>query len=158
MEYLLYGLIRRHCNFHVVFFERHRSFCVPQGVVEAKRSKYLLARSVIRRHLQVNLQQVHPQIKVETFQSDHDLLFRKYLEATGIYFVMCHDGANVLPMSLDATATSQNEKTVEAREKHRKLIFRSLIFRLINQGYNVALINGLEFLDTKVRTTSLSEY
>ena len=39
---------------------------------------------------------------------------------------------------------------IEAGEFARKVGFRSTICLLIKKGYNVALINGLEWMDTKV--------
>lgn len=75
------------------------------------------------------------------------------MEATGVYFVMCHDGAHVSSISMDAqTSESKDEASteVQAQEILRKTTFRALIYTLIERGYNVALINGLEFIDTKV--------
>ena len=39
---------------------------------------------------------------------------------------------------------------IEEEELSRKTLFRTMICFLINHGYNVALINGLEWQDTKV--------
>lgn len=50
------------------------------------------------------------------------------------------------------TSESKDEAPtkVQAQEIRRKTTFRAMIYTLIDWGYNVALINGLEFIDTKV--------
>ncbi len=78
VEHFLLGLSQRHCNFHIVFFDTHRNLCIPQGVPNMKHSRYILARSVIRRHLHVNLAKSHPSIRVESFRSPQDHAFQIY--------------------------------------------------------------------------------
>lgn len=154
MEYFLQGLIQRKCNLHVVFFDNHKDFCLPRGVPAVNRPKYLLARAAIQRHLSVNLRESHPTIEVHSFASERDTEFREYLKSTGVYFVMCHDGANPVPLSTEVPLPGANENEqaeIEAQETSRKLAFRTMVCWLINEGYNVALINGLEWADTKVR-------
>ena len=149
------ALTQRHCNFHIAFFESHREFCVARGVSNIQRPKYLLARSIIRRHLKVNLAQSHPSIRIETFRSIRDESFLAYLTATGVYFIMCHDGASSGFPSRDKGPEEQSDMrdaNVETQEASRKTGLRAMIYVLIRQGYNIALINGLEFLDTKVRS------
>lgn len=66
---------------------------------------------------------------------------------------MAHDGANAVPTSKDyaiQNLSKEDRATVETQEHSRKLGFRAMICYLITQGYNVALINGLEWQDTKV--------
>ena len=154
VEHFLLGLAQRHCNFHIVFFETHRDCCVPRGVEDVKRSRFLLARSVIRRHLLVNLEQSHPSIKVETFTSVWDEAFQKYLISTGVYFFMCHDGAapSFMPTNMDSSKQRGERLTsvIKTQEASRKKRFRAMIYLLMKRGYNIALINGLEFVDTKV--------
>ncbi|KAL6716555.1 hypothetical protein ACLMJK_006122 [Lecanora helva] len=119
----------------------------------SKRPKYLLARSVVLRHLKINLARKHPSVHVETFTSIQDSNFHEYLHGTGVYFVMCHDGASPNQAS-DTMGARQNEESAVSknRETLRKARFRSMILRLIIRGYNIALINGLDFIDTKVMT------
>lgn len=153
VEYFLQGLIQRKCNFHVVFFDNHRELCLPRGVPVIDRPKYILARAAIQRHLSVNLRQSHPALEIHSFASEQDTAFRAYLKATGIYFVMCHDGANPVPLSTDPSLPGANEEDqaeIDAQETSRKVAFRTMICWLINESYNVALINGLEWADTKV--------
>ena len=117
------------------------------------RPKYVLARAVIRRHLSVNLRKSHPTLEIHSFASVLDTAFSDYLKATGVYFVMCHDGANPAPQSTNMSLPGANEEeraTVDTQETSRKVAFRMMICWLINKSYNVALINGLEWADTKV--------
>lgn len=160
VEYFLQGLSQRHCNYHIVFFDTNRQLCVPRGVTSQNRPKYLLVRSVIRRHLMVNLAKSHPAIKVKTFRSPRDAAFQNYLETTGVYFIMCHDGANMVPRSTGAESTglTDEETDVEYKETFRKRRFRAMICSLMSRGYNIALINGLDFIDTKVRYPQILDY
>ena len=162
VEYFLQGLIQRKCNFHIVFFDDHKDLCVPRGVTTLGRSKYLLARAAIHRHLSINLQGTHANIGVYSFATEQDDSFRDYLKTSGVYFVMCHDGANPLPLSTDTSdkfslrPTEEEQAEIEAHEISRRIVFRRMICWLIHESYNVALINGLEWADTKVvRTTAL---
>ena len=121
------------------------------------RPKYLLARAAIQRHLSVNLQDTHPAVEIHFFASERDTAFRDYLESTGIYFVMCHDGANPAPISNNPPLSGADEEEnakVDAQEMSRKIAFRAMICLLMSKGYNVALINGLEWVDTKVACAS----
>ena len=115
--------------------------------------KYVLARAVIQRHLSVNLQESHPNLEIHSFASEQDANFSEYLKTTGVYFVMCHDGAIPTPqptkMSLSG-ADEEEQANIDAHETSRKVAFRMMICWLLNQSYNVALINELEWADTKV--------
>ena len=153
VEYFLRGLIQRKCNFHVVFFDSHKDLCLPRGVHAMNRPKYVLARAVIKRHLSVNLRKSHPTLEIHSFASEQDAAFAVYLKATGVYFVMCHDGASPAPQSTKVSLSEANEDQqakVDIQETSRKVAFRMMICWLMNQSYNVALINGLEWADTKV--------
>ena len=102
----------------------------------------------------VNLACSQPAIKIQTFHSIRDVSFQRYLIDTGVYFVMCHDGASVDRTTSTEGSINQSgddSARIETQETSRKTSFREMIFTLINQGYNIALINGLEFIDTKVR-------
>jgi hypothetical protein len=155
VEYFLNGLVQRKCNFHIVFFEKHEELCIPRGTSASNSNKYTLARAAIIRHLSVHLRKSRPSIELHVFQSLNDPRFLRYLNVSGIYFVMCHDGANPVPASEDPSTLVKSEaerNRIESRETSRKVAFRGMICWLINQGYNAALINGLEWADTKVMT------
>ncbi|KAL8947762.1 MAG: hypothetical protein Q9222_005994, partial [Ikaeria aurantiellina] len=155
VEHFLQGLVQRKCNFHVVFFELHKKLCIPRATPPASRHKYSLARAIVIRHLTVNLKASHPSIKIHGFESALDLAFQDYLMASGAYFVMTHDGANPLPFEKDPRCTDNDDldlESVEHIETQRRSAFRTTISILINHGYNIALINGLEWMDTKIMT------
>ena len=98
------------------------------------------------RHLSRNLTSSHPEIEIHGFSSVDDPDFRKYLESAGIYFAMCHDGALT-------TITSKKPHSVVGKgdPAWQKIALRKMIRHFIRSGYNVALANGLEVRDTKVR-------
>lgn len=126
---------------------------MPRNVSVPNRAKYMLARSAILRHLQANLHQTHSSIEVHIFPSVRSQAFLDFLKASGVYFVMAHDGANAVPIAKDLDIQKLSEDArlrVERQEHVRKTSFRAMICYLIIQGYNVALINGLEWQDTKV--------
>lgn len=153
MENFLYNLARRKCNFHVVFFDSHAKLCYPPAVSTENRPKFHLARSVIITHLRARLSTADTNVKLFTFYSLQDPAFRKYLHAHGTYFVMCHDGATSNSLAaLDLDTENADATNVPSSEDERrcKIIFRHMIFTFIAHGYNVALVNGLEWLDTKV--------
>ena len=139
-----------------MFFDNHKDLCVPRGVTTLGRSKFLLARAAIHRHLSINLQGTHANLGVYSFATEQDDSFREYLKTFGVYFMMCHDGANPLPLSSDTSdtlsprATEEEQAEIEAYEISRRIAFRRMICWLIHESYNVALINGLEWADTKV--------
>jgi hypothetical protein len=161
VENFLRGLVARRCTFHIAFFDQHRELCVPPFVTGENREKYLLARAAIIRHLSVNLKSVHPDIEIHVFPSVRSSSFAKYVETTDLYFIMCHDGAsakslrkrNLLSKELDVLEDEEHDS--EQNELKAKLMFRLLIFWFMDRGYNAALVNGLEWRDTKVVTSIL---
>lgn len=133
VEKFLEKLCQRDCNFNVVFFDNHRELCIPGSASPDDRVKYLLARECIIQHLDQNVSDVYPTLQLKRFESHVSSDFKSYLVASGAYFFMCHDGAD--------TKNEQSRKEL-----------REMISWFISSHYNVALINGLEFRDTKVRT------
>ncbi|KAL8773104.1 MAG: hypothetical protein Q9194_004403 [Teloschistes cf. exilis] len=155
VEQFLQGLIQRKCNFHIVFFDIHHDLCIPRASPSALRSQYLLARAVVIRHLVLHLPRTHPTIRVHTFSSTHEPAFQDYLKASGAYFFMTHDGANPLSVDQDPRLSgkrSQDLESIEKQELQRRTTFRATILSLIDLGYNIALIDGLEWMDTKIMT------
>ncbi|KAK6597799.1 dead deah box helicase [Botrytis cinerea] len=138
VERFLENLVKRHCNFHIAFFEENRQLCVPPGVKSTRRARYLLARTAIRQHLHHKLPLSHPEIVINTFPSLESKEFSDYLHVTPIHFVMSHDGA----------ATAKQPRS----SKEAKTILRGLIWFFNSQKLNIALINRIEFIDSKVFT------
>lgn len=166
MERFLESLVRRLCNFHLIFFHGsspkvrslyrywlidayfknsdHQEFCIPPHHLYTQ-GLYLLARSVILRHLTSLLPRSHPKIKVHIFSSVNDPAFKEYLVSSGTYFIMCHDGARAAHhFEIDHSAEEANYWN------RQKSTFRRMIGRFMSLGFNVALVNGLEIRDTKV--------
>ncbi|KAL9602428.1 MAG: hypothetical protein Q9219_001852 [cf. Caloplaca sp. 3 TL-2023] len=155
VEHFLQSLIQRKCVFHIVFFDVHQNLCVPRAISSANREKYLLARAVIIRHLTVHLPTSHPTTKIFVFESVLDHAFQDYLMASGAYFILTHDGAHPVPIEKDPQLLEKEEPDLERirdEELRRRATFRTTIFYFIDHGYNVALIDGLEWMDTKVMT------
>ncbi|KAJ9629556.1 hypothetical protein H2203_001930 [Taxawa tesnikishii (nom. ined.)] len=145
VENFLHHLDQRKCNFHITFFDHHRALCVPHGVSEQNVPKYLLARAAIIRHLMAHMH--GSTTRVRRFESVTCDSFQQYLAQTGLYFMMCHDGAR-------PSHGPQDDHRNHAELKHM-LSLRTMILSFINRGYNVALVNGLEWRDTKVFTMVL---
>lgn len=59
---------------------------------------------------------------------------------------MCHDGARAL-----VRPTLKHSEKGKQVAHAQKVALRAMIRRFISSGFNVALINGLEVRDTKVR-------
>lgn len=92
-------------------------------------------------------------MKVFTFDSALDHTFQDYLIASGMYFIMTHDGASPVPLDKDPRLVKNQDldlESVEGEELQRRANFRTTIFHFVDYGYNVALIDGLEWMDTKV--------
>ena len=156
VENFLYNLVRRKCNFHVVFFDSNAELSIPPATSIENRPKYDLARSVIIAHLRAHLPTACPNTGLYSFKSIRDAAFKTYLQVHGTYFIMCHDGAIFdSSTALDIETENADAKNFQSNEEEilRKTKLRSMIFTFIAQGYNAALVNGLEWLDTKVLYT-----
>ena len=154
MENFLHNLARRKCNFHIVFFDSNASLCIPPATSTENRPKYSLARSVIVAHLRARLPTAYTDVKLFNFNSLQDVAFKEYLRIHGTYFMMCHDGATantLATLDLDTENAGATNTSSSEEETQCKIALRYMIFTFIAQGYNVALVNGLEWLDTKVR-------
>ena len=155
VEKFLHGLVSRRCNFHIAFFDEYQNLCVPQDAPPAVSEKYLLARAAIIRHLQANLRSVHPDIEVKVFPSTRSAEFEDYLSVTDVYFILCHDGASTKDVGKrallrkDLDALKDEDKSLQERNEQYKAALRTLIYSMLQRGYSTALINGLEFQDTK---------
>ena len=154
VEKFLHGLVSRRCNCHIAFFYEHQDLCVPQDASPAVSEKYLLARVAIIRHLQANLRPVHPDIEVKVFPSATSAGFEEYLRATDVYFILCHDGASTKDVGeralrKDLNSLKSEGKSLQERHEQYKASLRKLIYSMMQRGYSTALINGLEYQDTK---------
>ena len=170
VEWFLAQLHWRSCNFHVVFFKDHAHGCIPLGIVPEVWPKYCLAREAILQHLSQNLPSVVPSMEIKCFEMYHCEDFAKYLVLADMYFLMCHDGVfsdskagrspelvfedlKLLSDDDDSDHSDACETAGETKSAWRtSTIFWLMIHHFICCGYNVSLINSLEFRDTKVGT------
>ncbi|KAJ6267400.1 hypothetical protein PSV08DRAFT_411783 [Bipolaris maydis] len=168
VEKFLQDLLSRKCRFRVVCFDQNEELCVPPNAGRTDWPKYALARSVIFRHLARNLSS-DKRIMFKRFNSFTDDEFVKYLNESGTYFVMCHDGA--MPdaaKSNSAALRSDSGQDLKACEGDRmflretknsasspsaghlhKVNLRAMILWFMSNRYNVALINELQCADSK---------
>jgi ATP-dependent RNA helicase DDX60 len=133
--------------------------CMPPGTPGTHRSRYLLARSIIKRHLAVHLPDAHPNLHVNVFSSLKCAEFQEYLRLCPIHFVMAHDGS---PKSITSTPAGDPLDTdtppADDDEKWTKTLLRGIIRRFNVRRLNVALINRIEFRDSKVFTMIVESF
>ncbi|RYN78121.1 hypothetical protein AA0119_g13556, partial [Alternaria tenuissima] len=173
VEKFLQDLLSRRCRFQVVCFDQNEELCIPPNAGRTDWPKYALARSVIFRHLARNLNS-DERVILKRFTSFMDDEFVQYLNDSGTYFVMCHDGAmpdasrshlalrsdggedlesyeddQVLPRETKNSASSSSTGRL------RKQNLRAMILWFISNRYNVALINELQCTDSKTMVVIL---
>lgn len=141
---LLDNLVRRKCNFNIVFFDDNRTICVPPQANAVDTPKYLLMRTALIAYLKETLPRTSTDIDLLTFTSPHDDDFHQYFAACGAYFLMCHDGV----VASHATLPSSRAQ----HYANQKLVLRQMILGIITKGYNVALLHEIEWRDAKAMT------
>jgi hypothetical protein len=132
VEKFLSDMHKRGCNFDIIFFTDLRGLCIPPSCTPANAYKYILTRLIIIRHLS-NVDQVGGRAKVQVheFESVQDEQFQAYARKESFQFILCHEGDET--KAADATA------------------FRYFIRQIISLGRNVAIINNVRFMSSKVR-------
>ncbi|TGZ81795.1 P-loop containing nucleoside triphosphate hydrolase protein [Ascodesmis nigricans] len=149
VESFLADLTRRKCFFHVVFFEEHRHLAISGRAKAKEVEKWRFAREAVKNHLlhTVNeaVEETGEETLVYTFDGLGDERFARFLEVKRPYFVMAHDGDDV-DDDVEGAACAEH---VEAKKAIR---------RFMEMGYNVALINQIEFIDSKVFTQILETH
>jgi hypothetical protein len=98
--------------------------------------------------LTLRLPAAQPNVLVNTFASLESEEFKEYLHITPVHFVMVHDGS------------SRSTKTAENSEDERlaKILLRGMIWWWNTHQLNVALINRIEFRDSKVFTMIVESF
>jgi hypothetical protein len=109
-----------------------------------------LARSVIKRHLTIHLPSAQPDIQVNTFPSLESKAFKDYLHTSPIHFVAVHDGAR-------KPKQDSNEETVSG-DVLAKILLRGMIWHFNTHKLNVAIINRIDFRDSKVFTMIVENF
>lgn len=100
----MHGLKQRKCNFDIAFFGDHAELCIPSSAAPEDYSKYNLARQIIFLHLQAHVNDSTTRVdSYATLSSDE---FQRYIEGSGMYFFMSHDGAT--PAQIDASDVPDN--------------------------------------------------
>ncbi|KAF7555852.1 hypothetical protein G7046_g6455 [Stylonectria norvegica] len=133
VEDFLNNLQKRGCNFDIAFFRDLRDVCVPTGTADEDAYKYYLARTIIIRHLEraVDDSQV---LEFDSYESE---ACQKYLSDYAIHFVLCHEG--------------------EGDDDGPHMVqLRHLIWKCVDGGNNVAIINSMTWKSSKVFVAMLS--
>ncbi|KAJ5431201.1 hypothetical protein N7445_008933 [Penicillium cf. griseofulvum] len=163
-EKLLQKLQQRKCFFEVVFFAENAPLCIPKGVHKDLHARYLLAREAIIQHLvsvRVQPSQFFQALRFDSYQSDE---FKAHLISSGAYLFMCHDGSfsdntasdidsNDSESDSDSSDFEDGENKgslIDKRGEISRFKLRTMIYWFVVHGYNLALINTVEFRDTKV--------
>ena len=131
-------------------FTENAELCIPRGRRMTRRSRYLLARSVIKRHLNIHLPSSQPDIQVNTFPSLESKEFKEYLDICPIHFVAVHDGS-------EKPRQISDKDTVEG-DVLAKILLRGIIWYFNTHKLNVAIINRMEFRDSKVFTMIVESF
>jgi ATP-dependent RNA helicase DDX60 len=133
--------------------------CIPSGTAGTHRSRYLLARAIIKRHLAVHLPDAHPNLQVNVFSSLKSSEFQEYLRLCPIQFVMAHDGS---PKSITSAPLvhlpDADTPPADDDEKWTKILLRGMIRSFNVHELNVALINRIEFRDSKIFTMIVESF
>jgi hypothetical protein len=180
VEQAIAKLRQRRCNFEIVFFAQNAQCCIPPGIDSDLQERYLLAREAITQHLLSIQDQVSESFRVLRFESPQSEEFSAHLTSSGSYLLMCHDGAFTNRSEEEGSSESENSdsegsesdsddseledgdsdndsdaSSLPTRTETSKYKLRAMIRWFSDRGYNIALINSLEFRDTKVRLSSL---
>lgn len=121
VEKFLGGLLQRKCNFHLAFFDCNNRVCIPPGARPENHAKYMLAREVIIQHLHDHLPKVQPSVELHIFESHLSHKFQVYLQTSGMYFMMVHDGAQARgqrPSDDAAMRDQQNQQKNNTRSSN----------------------------------------
>jgi len=110
----LHGLKQRKCNFDIAFFDDHAELCIPSSAAHKDYSKYSLARQIIFLHLRAHSNDVSLRVTNYTTLSSDD--FQRYIEDSGMYFFMSHDGAS--PAQIDAPDVPDDAEDAVAGAVH----------------------------------------
>jgi hypothetical protein len=133
--------------------------CIPPRTPSTHRARYLLTRSIIKRHLAVHLPHSHPNFAVNVFPSLKSPEFQEYLRLTPIHFVMTHDGSQrSITCAPEANPLDAEIQSVDDENHRTKILLRGMIWSFNIHKLNVALINRIEFRDSKVFTMIVESF
>lgn len=109
-------------------------------------AKYSLARDIIYHHLENSVQNQFPELVVKTFESISSPEFQEHIHSVGVYFAMCHNG---VVRNEDSDGSDDEDEAKEAEITQGKWL--RVIQQFMSYDFNVAMINEIEWRDTKVR-------
>ncbi|KAE8548143.1 hypothetical protein EYB25_009937 [Talaromyces marneffei] len=174
VEKFLQKLQQRKCVFEIVFFDSNAQFCIPTGSSDNNDNngddRYLLAREAIIQHLIAISEEEKHGFNIHVFETFQSESFGEHFVDSGAYVFMCHEGTmheiNEIDEVTDDDADSssdysqedsgddihaKNETEIIHLRRSRSVIgFRLMIHWFVTHGCNIALINNLEFRDTKI--------
>ncbi|KAF4466491.1 dead deah box helicase [Fusarium albosuccineum] len=130
VEKFLSNLKKRDCNFDVVFFRDLGDVCVPPSSKHPY--KFNLTRRIFIQHLTRSVVGFKI-LEFDSFESDE---CKTYLASNAIHFVLCDEGGG-----------ASLEQTVRLRH---------VIWKVVNSGRNVAIINSIAWRSSKVFMPLLS--
>lgn len=114
------------------------SLCIPSTAIGARNAwKYKFAREAIVAHL---LNMGAADGSVASFKSRKDVEFQRYMGRTRPYFVVAHDGADII---------DSEDVAVEDKETARAPLLDN-VKQWMALGLNVVLVNLVVFMDSKV--------
>lgn len=143
VERFFENLVRRGCVFDVVFLDLDRTACFPPGR-EVNHLRWLLAREAIIRHLQSLKGDAGETVR---FSGMTDAGFLTWLDTRKPMFIMAADGDDIEvdseEASLECSKSGQSAKDWEMK----LMLWR---FMQVGEGMNIAILNQVEFVDSKV--------
>lgn len=98
----------------------------------------------------IHLPSAQPDVQVNTFPTLESDEFREYLHISPIHFVAVHDGAS--KPGQDSTEETQT------RDILAKTLLRGMIWHFNTHKLNVAILNRIEFRDSKVFTMIVESF
>lgn len=133
MEKFLVKLRNGGCNFDIIFFRGFENVCASEDSAGWKHPfKFKLARRILIQHLTRSI----VDFKILEFDSFESQECRTYLANNAIHFILCDDGRGV---GLEQTVRLQH-----------------LIWKVVNSGRNVAIINSILWRSSKVNPINLN--
>lgn len=131
MESFLHRLHERNLCFSISFFDENAELCLPPHADVQQKPRYLLARAVTIRHLQLNLKMSNEVADLKVFSSTDSVEFLDYLSTNGFTMILMNDGT-----SMDCSCPQHYHCMASLRDVSR---------RLIDRGFSVARMDSLEW-------------
>ncbi|KAI5815299.1 hypothetical protein BZA77DRAFT_282187 [Pyronema omphalodes] len=135
VEQFLQNIVRRKCQFDIVFLDEHAKLCVPDTV--ASGGRFLLAREIIMRHL---MAMPIENGEIKQFSGVRDNELHKWVGVRRPLFIMALD---------QEKEYNENDSEADDAAENAMLLFNLMH---LGEGYNLVLINRVEFVDSRIFT------